>query len=260
VQTQGLCYYAKFVNLLRLLIQYGLDTDLIQIPALQPAQAQANQSNLVTIGKLCLNQSIKPTSLAILKTNIPICGGSNKDQDNGGTRITTSTATHKANDVTVRTDTESVISTTTTTQNSIVPVGGRDARVLFEDLGWVDITFNLRSPNGFLGYLGTWYSISYSGTWYNVGSIVSFDGADNQSNYKGFASQRILGDGPYLSIAKINGPSVSCYSSVVYEGQAYCVPSESTHTSMLMDLAVILRNLNITPQDLNAPVSVRVTD
>jgi hypothetical protein len=33
---------------------------------------------------------------------------------------------------------------------------------------------------------------------------------------------------------------------------------EATHSSMLMDIAVILRNLNISPTDLNAPISVRV--
>jgi hypothetical protein len=250
-EVERICYYAKFVNLLELLIEYGLDTDLVQIPAPQPAQAQANQSNIITVGKLCRNMSLVPPNLPILKTDLPICGGSNKDRDNGGTKVTTRVENHKANDVTVRTDTESITKTITTTQNSIVPVGGRGARFSFEGVGWVELTFNLRPPNSFLNYLASWY---------NFGSVVAFTDANNRPAYRGLAAQRIFSDGPYLSIAKINGPDVSCYSSATYDEQAYCVPSEATHTSMLMDLAVILRNLNITPQDLNAPVSVRVTD
>ena len=78
--------------------------------------------------------------------------------------------------------------------------------------------------------------------------------------YDTVPAARIWHDGPYLKILPVNGPSNACYASATYEGQTYCVPLEAAHTSMLMDIAVILRNLNITPTDLNAPVSVRIAE
>jgi hypothetical protein len=46
----------------------------------------------------------------------------------------------------------------------------------------------------------------------------------------------------------------------IYDGQPYCVPLEATHTAMLMDLAVVLRNLNVQPTDLNVPATVRLAE
>jgi hypothetical protein len=239
------CSYAKFLNLMKLLIEYGLYTELVQIPApaTTQAQTQANQSNIVTLGRFCFNRNYTPQGLLLLSTSFPPCGLDRK-QPLGGTVMTTNTETHKADDVAITTDTKSVQKQTITTTTSILPITGRNFRVNFQGIGWVDITFELRSPNGFLSYLGSWF---------NNRDKIAFA----RSQYRSIPAWRIFNDGPYLSILNIGGP---CYSSVNYEGQTYCVPLEATHTTMLMDIAVILRNLSISPTDLNAPVSVRVTD
>jgi hypothetical protein len=105
----------------------------------------------------------------------------------------------------------------------------------------------MRSPNGFLSYLGSWYKF---------GDQVPFD--LYKSGYQSIPAKRIWADGPYLSIT--NAPTTQCYSSIEYEGQPYCVPLEATHTAMLMDLAVVLRNLNVQPTDLNVPATVRLAE
>jgi hypothetical protein len=240
----GECSYEKFRNLLGLLIQYGLYTELVQIPPPQPTQAQANQSNIITIGRFCFNRALVfPALLAsVPPSSFPKCG-LNKTQPAGGAIQVVRTETDKFDDRIINTKTKSQTTMITTTTNSIVPLTGRNFRVKFAGIGWVDITFELRSPNGYLNYLGSWF---------NVGNTVSFEYASNQL-------KALLPKGdPYLSI--VDGLYAPCYSWVNYSGQRFCVPMGARHTAMLMDIAAILRNLNISPSDLNAPVSVRVTN
>jgi hypothetical protein len=248
------CSYAKFANLLNLLIANGLNLELVQAPAQQPAQAQANQSNIVTIGRLCFDKS-RTGNYGINDVDLPSCG-LDRRQSAGGTIVTAQTETNKADDEAIRTNTKSITTTITTTRTSILPITGHNFSMNFQGVGKVYVTFELRSPNGFLSYLGSWYKA--------IGRI-DFDSyvasmKTRRLNYHSIQAQEIFNGGPYLSIMKVNGPSVSCYASVNYEGQTYCVPQGATHTSMLMDVAIMLRNLNITPADLNAPVSVRVAD
>ena len=239
----GECSYEKFGNLLGLLIQYGLYTELVQVPAQQPGQAQANQSNIVTIGRFCFNKGLVPPVLLSLvpPSSFPKCGRDLK-QSAGGTIQVVRTETDKFDDRVINTETKSQSRMTTTTTTSILPVTGRNFRVNFAGIGWVEITFELRSPNGYLNYLGSWY---------NVGNTVPFGYASNQA-------RALLNGDPYLSI--VDGLYAPCYSWVNYSGQRFCVPMGARHTAMLMDIAAILRNLNISPSDLNAPVSVRVTN
>jgi hypothetical protein len=236
------CFYAKFRNLLGLLIRNGLYTELVSVPAQQPAQAQASQNNTVTVGSFCFNKNVVPQE--ILNSTFPSCGRNIK-LSAGGTVQTTTTETQKFDDALLP---ASKMRTTTTTTNSILPVTGRTFKVEFAGVGWVEITFEMRSPNGFLSYLGSWF---------NVRDKLPF--ASDLRPFAGYGTPpalQIYNGGPYLSV--LNGPSASCYTSVIYNGQIYCVPMEATHSSMLMDIAVILRNLNISPTDLNAPISVRV--
>jgi hypothetical protein len=180
----------------------------------------------------------------ILNSTFPSCGRNIK-LSAGGTVQTTTTETQKFDDALLP---ASKMRTTTTTTNSILPVTGRTFKVEFAGVGWVEITFEMRSPNGFLSYLGSWF---------NVRDKLPF--ASDLRPFAGYGTPpalQIYNGGPYLSV--LNGPSASCYTSVIYNGQIYCVPMEATHSSMLMDIAVILRNLNISPTDLNAPISVRV--
>jgi hypothetical protein len=232
------CSYAKFKNLLSVLIESGLSTELVQIPG----TAQANQPGIVTVGRFCFDKKLAAADLLIQTSTFPRCGEDRK-QNAGGTVVVARTETQKSDDVVVNTRTKSANQTTTITTNSVLPITGRNFRVNFRGMGWVEITFELRSPNGFMSYLGSWY---------NVGDRLTF------GNYDTNAADQILNGGRYLSI--VSGASTSCYSWVSYNGSPYCVPTDSTHTSMLMDLAVILRNLNISPTDLNAPVSVRVAN
>lgn len=243
------CSYAKFRNLLGILIANGLYTELVQIPPPQPNQAQANQSNIVTVGRFCFNKPFVSQEFLIQSTNFPRCG-QDKKQNAGGTVQIVTTETHKREDVIVNTDTKSALRTITTTSNSILPVTGRTFRLNFSGVGAVEITFEMRSPDGFLSYLGSWY---------RVRDKIEFVGRERPlGGYGSVPAKQIFAEGPYLSVSE--GISPSCYSSVNYNGQFYCVPTESTHTSMLMDIAVILRNLNISPTDLNAPISVKVAN
>jgi hypothetical protein len=240
----GECSYEKFRNLLGLLIEYGLYTELVQVPAQQPAQAQANQSNIVTIGRFCFNKALVPPVLlsSVPPSSFPKCGLAKK-QPAGGTIQVVRTETDKFDDAIIRTKTKSQTTMTTTTTTSMLPLTGRNFRIKFAGIGWVEISFELRSPNGYLNYLGSWY---------NVGNTVPF------GKYDTHQAQALLNDDPYLSI--VDGLYAPCYSWVNYSGQRFCVPMGARHTAMLMDIAVILRNLNISPSDLNAPVSVRVTN
>jgi hypothetical protein len=237
------CSYEKFANLLHLLIDNGLYTELVQIPAPQPAQAQANQSNIVTFGRFCFNKVLVPQGMLTLQgSSFPPCGQYIK-QSVGGTVAVTTTRTDKRDDRVVNIDTQSLTRQTVTTTNSVLPITGKTFRVKFAGIGWVEINFELRSPNGFLSYLGSWY---------NFGDRVQFD------RYDTIPAKTIFNGGPYLAVR--DGLPASCYSWVNYDGGLYCVPMGATHTSMLMDIAVILRNLNISPTDLNAPISVRVAN
>ena len=237
------CSYEKFANLLHLLVDNGLYTELVQIPAPQPAQAQANQSNIVTFGRFCFNKVlVRQGMLTLQGSSFPPCGQYIK-QSVGGTVAVTTTRTDKRDDRVVNIDTQSLTRQTVTTTNSVLPITGKNFRVKFAGIGWVEINFELRSPNGFLSYLGSWY---------NFGDRVQFD------RYDTIPAKTIFNGGPYLAIR--DGLPASCYSWVNYDGGLYCVPMGATHTSMLMDIAVILRNLNISPTDLNAPISVRVAN
>jgi hypothetical protein len=250
--TAPQCSYEKFANLLHILIKNGLYTELVQIPPPQPTQAQANQSNIVTVGSFCFNKPfVPPRLLDIQSSSFPPCGQSKRQNINiGGTVQVTTTQTDKFDDRVINTDTKSQTKQTITTTNSVLPITGRDFKVYFRGIGEVAITFELRSPNGFLSYLGSWYKVSRAGGSSNENVLFG--------RYDTVPARTIFNGGPYLAIR--DGLSASCYSWVNYDGGLYCVPMDATHTSMLMDIAVILRNLNISPTDLNAPVSVRVTN
>jgi hypothetical protein len=245
-KNRAACYYAKFRNLLSILIEYGLDIELVQTPAQQPAQAQANQSNLVTVGRFCFDNNRVLARYFEGSKGFPPCGR-DKKQPAGGTIQTTTTETHKFDDAILPT---SKVRTITTTTNFVLPVTGNTHQFPFAGVGLVEITFEMRSPDGFLSYLGSWYKF---------GDKVPFaTGRYPYKPYQSPAGRRAFGSGPYLSI--LDGPSASCYAWANYNGQMYCVPTGATHTSMLMDIAVMLRNLNISPTDLNAPISVRVAN
>jgi hypothetical protein len=181
------CSYEKFANLLSLLIHNGLYTELVQIPAPQPAQAQANQSNIVTFGQLCLNKSYVPQQLLKIQGWSLLPCGRGRKVPTGGTVQVTTTQTDKFDDRVVNIDTKSKTEQTVTTTNSVLPITGKNFRIGFIGIGEVEIEFELRSPNGFLSYLGSWYK---------VGHKVSF----LSEYYHSVSAQTIFNGGPYLAI------------------------------------------------------------
>jgi hypothetical protein len=133
--------------------------------------------------------------------------------------------------------------TTTTTTTAASADSKKSTKVLFNysTLGPVDIEIRLRSPAQVLNYLGVWLGRP---------EPIAFRG------YERLTSIQLLGDEPYLDVVPGGGPS--CYASIAYQGQSYCVPTSSQHSAMLMDILEDLRNLNIQPTDLNAAFTVRL--
>src|SRR5205085_5728596 len=64
--------------------------------------------------------------------------------------------------------------------------------------------------------------------------------------------------GPIPNIVRGQGPG--CFVSAHYAGDAYCVPNEALATAMVFDVLQQLRNLSITPSDLNAAFTVRLAN
>jgi hypothetical protein len=250
------CSYSKFRAFMQTLIEEGLSAELVEYPTTSAAQAtnlsaqnsttgaSLLQTTTVAEGRFCLSDFYKAGRLPRIE-NAPYCGERTKPKNLGGSIVITKTETQKADDRIVNTNTNSRQVQVSTTKNTLLPLGGGDSGRFpnFEGLGPIEFSLVMRSPNGFLSYLGSWY---------NYGDRVPFN------SYKSVLANRIFAGGPYLSIT--NAPTTQCYSSIEYNSQPYCVPITATHTAMLMDLAVVLRNLNVQPTDLNAPASVRLAD
>jgi hypothetical protein len=250
------CSYSKFRAFMQTLIEEGLTAELVEYPTTSAAQssniaaqnstsgASLLQTTTVAEGRFCLSDILKPSRLSRIR-NAPYCGERTKPRNLGGSIVVTKTEAHKADDRIVNTNTNSLQTQIVTTTNTVLPLGGGDPLSFpnYEGLGQIQFSIVMRSPNGFLSYLGSWYK---------YGDQVPFD------SYRSVPAKRIWAGGPYLSIT--NEPTTQCYSSIEYNGQPYCVPLEATHTAMLMDLAVVLRNLNVQPTDLNAPATVRLAE
>jgi hypothetical protein len=71
-------------------------------------------------------------------------------------------------------------------------------------------------------------------------------------------SKRLFKTEPLVTIISENG--AGCYVSAFYNGQAFCVPQGAHKTAVVLDVLEQLRNLSITPGDLNAAFSVRLID
>jgi hypothetical protein len=59
-----------------------------------------------------------------------------------------------------------------------------------------------------------------------------------------------------LQILRTGGPG--CFVWISYELENYCVPIDAYKTATVLDILVQLRNLAITPNDLNSGFSVRL--
>lgn len=109
--------------------------------------------------------------------------------------------------------------------------------------GEVEVEFGFRSPIGAFNHFG---------------DLVR-EPAYNVANYHTKESRLIIRpDEPYIDI--VRGAAGSCFSGISYGGAYYCVPSDSTHTAMLFDILIQLRNMSIQSTDLNSAFTVRLTN
>jgi hypothetical protein len=66
-----------------------------------------------------------------------------------------------------------------------------------------------------------------------------------------------LSSEPFVNI--LRGRYSGCTVDITYLGEEYCIPSEaSLNTGIVFQILQALRNLSISPTDLNTPFSVRV--
>jgi hypothetical protein len=260
----GVCPYSRFVFVLQgYLIAYGLTVELIASES-KSNNSQANQSGgssggatqssnsssnqPTSIGQFCFSPSLAGTDE---QTYVARTFGRNLcDQAPNKSKPSVSkTVVDK-----VQTGpNETTTTTTTTTGGSNNATGGSknasncpDGRlkVTIEGDGAYCVSMDVRSPEGFIKYLGLWLG--------NSDLLPSF-------SYRGITANQVLDiDHRYLNIVTDRG-SGQCYTRVAYQSVNYCVPYDAKHTSMLMDMATSLRNLNITPADLNAPLNVRLS-
>lgn len=63
--------------------------------------------------------------------------------------------------------------------------------------------------------------------------------------------------GRFLEIVPAS-PIIDCFVAVAYNGGSYCVPQWAYTTAMMFEILEQLRNLSISPTDLNSAFTVRV--
>jgi hypothetical protein len=250
------CTYAKFKRLLDILLTIGLNVELItqadgsakstSPPAGAAGQTgQGSNTNTSTsstvVGRFCISpgksaSSFQGTAAAALSSWL--CTGAGETPKGSNTAVTTVTETK-----TEKTANGGVKVTTKQSTTPSAPNTGKNGCLNYDGVsGDTCVVVDLRSPAQYISYLGLW---------------LKYHGVVETPDYATLPAQRVIGDQNYLVLTSTLGDS--CYTSVTYQGLGYCVPQSATHTAMLMDIGTSLRNLNISPSDLNAPVTVRVT-
>ncbi len=111
----------------------------------------------------------------------------------------------------------------------------------FPVLGKVSPELVMRSPSGIFNYLG---KLLHDGT---ANRIMPYTGTAKALR------------GSFLDIT-LGGADIGCFVFVSYDGESYCVPQGAETTAMMLAILEQLRNLSITPSDLNAATSVRLVN
>ena len=246
------CSFSKFHRLLKGLVANGLYAELTA-PSLNSASAStpgsasqtaaASTSGSGAPGRICFNPARAGSKIESLieKVRHNICGSvqkqPQKEQDTGITRSVSvkqtvaGVETTKADSVTGTLPPQSDGSNEASRNNFLFPYPG---------VGDIQINFVFRSPDAVIKYLGRW-----------------LDARDVKFDYYTEDAKAVLKEEPYLNIIERGS---SCYASIIYYGNSYCVPANSVHTAMLMDMVEDLRNINIQPTDLNSAFTVRLAD
>ena len=220
----GVCNYAKFVRWLQLLDDYGLSAQLVPAPSSSqktPA-APGPATNAVNITSSKPSSSnATPTSQKTAEMVGKLCFDS-----------TLKSPQFKHYNPNLACD---------------APAGRGQAAAHvpfsadFNILGYGVIkvdNLKLRSPLGVIDYMAKAWRYS-DATPFETGQAKQFGG-------------------PLVEI--VNGSGPQCYAATRFEGQFWCVPEDAEKTAVLMDIVQQLRNLSITPTDLNAAFTVRIGD
>jgi hypothetical protein len=136
---------------------------------------------------------------------------------------------------------EGIKAPTCGTLKSLDPAKNDPVSFSIPGFGTVEITISMRSPLAVYQYLGKFLR-------------------SKQKPWTGYVSddaRSLLATGePFLNIISV--PAEKCFTSVSYGEGFYCVPVSSLHTKMLLNILQELKNMNISPNDLNSALSVRV--
>jgi hypothetical protein len=238
------CSFSKFHNLLKGLVANGLYAELTSSSGSSSGQGNAAQAAGTTSsganglpGKICFDPTRAGSKLDIVKEHQNICGSNQKqpqkEQDTGVTKTLSVKQTVSGVETT---QTSAVTGTLPTSMNE------KNVPIRYAGIpGGIQVTFVFRSPDAAIKYLGKWI----------IAGNKPFSYFTDEAN-------GILNNEPYLNVSQ--GISSACYASISYDSRFFCVPSNSAHTAMLMDMIEDLRNLNIQPTDLNSAFTVRLAN
>lgn len=237
----GVCTYTKFSFLMKSLIGNGLTAELIDSgsPANQGASSSSGSSgsSVGLPGQLCFDPALggKNYQIEIGRNFKNICGPANPKSPKP-----TLTATNSLSVKTTAADKTETTKSTSTTGPIQEPSLPKNISFNYPGFGKVELRPVFRSPIGVINYLG-----------------VFLRQQPLFAHYVTYRAQQVLPENePYLNVVPISAGG--CYTSLNYMGQSYCVPATSMHTAMIMDIVETLRNLSITPADLNSAFTVRL--
>jgi hypothetical protein len=224
------CNYPTFTYFLWKLIDAGISSELLPIENV--AQKDAPQAQ----GHFCFDRSRALVGYDAL----PICGVAS------GPKVVASKAKKKEGPpIEAKKEAPAAAggmkkeaSATVGTKKPAAAVQAPSARLEITGVGTFDLDFSLRSPVAVFRFLGALYE--------NSGGIY---------RYRTQSLKNLLGpDEPFVNI--ISGNVQSCYTSVYYDGQQFCVPAYSANTALLFTILQELRNLSIQSTDLNSAFTV----
>jgi hypothetical protein len=259
-RNDRLCNFSKFVHVLHQAMDWGLSSELMVITSGQNKTAPGPSPNTNPPQTKSGQMSGKAT-----KSNTPgaggangggaatmVCpsasggGGSGGGGQSGGQQGSTSSCTvgHVCFDpavalpsvkkLLIQGGVSNICGSNNSSSDYEFPFGSVTAQ----------ITMVFRSPEGIYRYLGKLLRD-------HTNSRVTLSYPDAQP----------LPREPFLNIIKGTGGTGDCFISVYYDGQSYCVPrAGASNTAMMIDILEQLRNLAISPTDLNAALSVRVVN
>jgi hypothetical protein len=229
LQEDSFCNYTKFVNIYKLFMSWGLYAELVPARGgASKAGTPSSAASTVPLASPSPTPSMTSNSTASPQATGQICFSLVYALEGSRSRVASSPELKPA-----LCGTKGSMAGSTSSANTASPI-----KVTMGALGRVQLdNITFRSPAGVFSYLGKLYR----------------EHAGDRVRY--FTAPLVASDAPFLDIVEGAG---DCFVLVTYEGQSYCVPHGSSSTALLIDLLVQLRNLSITPSDLNSAFSIRL--